>query len=229
MYYITYLRHDADAGLAFLCQQTWALQWRHNGRDCVSNRQRLVCLLSRLFRRRSKKISKLRDTGLGEENSPMTGEFPAQMACNAQNVSIWWRHHIESSESWEVSQGHYCEAACHIWKLYRHFDTQSKLWVYGILRLGSLRYWYVSLQNMLKMINSQWNKMSDLLANFFMLFAAMALVAWLPSSGAVCIRDQYLTWLHKENTLLFYLSIWLISKLSWSFDFLITFRQYLFS
>ena len=28
--------------------------------------------------------------------SPETGEFPAQMASNAQNVSIWWRHHGES-------------------------------------------------------------------------------------------------------------------------------------
>ena len=27
-------------------------------------------------------------------NSPGTGEFPAQMASNAENVSIWWRHHI---------------------------------------------------------------------------------------------------------------------------------------
>ena len=26
-------------------------------------------------------------------NSPGTGEFPAQMASNAENVSIWWRHH----------------------------------------------------------------------------------------------------------------------------------------
>ena len=26
-------------------------------------------------------------------NSPVTGEFPAQVACNAENVSIWWRHH----------------------------------------------------------------------------------------------------------------------------------------
>ena len=26
-------------------------------------------------------------------NSPVTGEFPAQMASNAENVSIWWRHH----------------------------------------------------------------------------------------------------------------------------------------
>ena len=23
----------------------------------------------------------------------VTGEFPAQMASNAENVSIWWRHH----------------------------------------------------------------------------------------------------------------------------------------
>ena len=28
-----------------------------------------------------------------EGNSPVTGEFPTQMASNAENVSIWWRHH----------------------------------------------------------------------------------------------------------------------------------------
>ena len=27
-------------------------------------------------------------------NSPGTGEFPAQMASNAENVSIWWCHHV---------------------------------------------------------------------------------------------------------------------------------------
>ena len=26
-------------------------------------------------------------------NSPVTGEFPAQKASNAENVSSWWRHH----------------------------------------------------------------------------------------------------------------------------------------
>ena len=26
-------------------------------------------------------------------NSPVTGEFPAQMASNAENISILWRHH----------------------------------------------------------------------------------------------------------------------------------------
>ena len=41
-----------------------SLQWRHNGRDSVSNHQPHDCLLNRLFRRRSKKISKLRFTGL---------------------------------------------------------------------------------------------------------------------------------------------------------------------
>ena len=69
------------------------LQWRHNGRDSVSNHQPHHCLLNRLFGRRSKKTSKLRVTGLCVENSPGTGEFPAQMASNAEHVSIWWRHH----------------------------------------------------------------------------------------------------------------------------------------
>ena len=73
------------------------LHWRQNERDGVSNHQRLDCLLNCLFRRRSKKKSKLRITGLCEGNSPVTGEFP-QRASNAENVSIWRRHH-ESGKS----------------------------------------------------------------------------------------------------------------------------------
>ena len=69
----------------------YLLQWHHNGH--VSNHQPHDCLLNRLFRRISKKTSKLRVTGLCAGNSPETGEFPAQMASNAENVSIWWRHH----------------------------------------------------------------------------------------------------------------------------------------
>ena len=71
-----------------------SLGLRHNGRDRVSNHQPHHCLLNRLFRHRSKKTSKLRVTGLCVGNSPVTGEFPAQMASNAENVSIWWRHHV---------------------------------------------------------------------------------------------------------------------------------------
>ena len=70
------------------------LQWRHNDHDGVWNHQPRGCLLNRLFSRRSKKTSKLRVTGLCARNSPVTGEFPAQMASNVENVSIWWRHHV---------------------------------------------------------------------------------------------------------------------------------------
>ena len=69
------------------------LRWRHNDHAGVSNHQPLGCLLNRLFRRKSKKTPKLRVTGLCAGNSPGTGEFPAQMASYAENVSIWWRHH----------------------------------------------------------------------------------------------------------------------------------------
>ena len=71
-----------------------SLHWRHNEHDRVSNHQPHDCLLNRLFRRRSEKISKLRVTGLCAGNSPETGEFPAQIASYAENVSIWWRHHV---------------------------------------------------------------------------------------------------------------------------------------
>ena len=69
-----------------------SLQWRHDERDGVSNHQPYACLLNCLFRCRSKNTSKIRVTGLCEGNSPGTGEFPAQMASNVENVSIWWRH-----------------------------------------------------------------------------------------------------------------------------------------
>ena len=69
------------------------LQWRHNGRNGVSNHQPHHCLLNRLFRRRSKKTAKLRVTGLCAGNSPVTGEFSVQMTSRAENISIRWRHH----------------------------------------------------------------------------------------------------------------------------------------
>ena len=79
--------------LSGLEQKWYSLQWCHNEHDGVSNHQPHDCLLKHWLRRRSKKTSKLRVTGLCEGNSPVTGEFPAQRASNPQNVSIWWRHH----------------------------------------------------------------------------------------------------------------------------------------
>ena len=46
-----------------------------------------------------RKKLKLRVTGLCVGNPPLTAEFPAQMDSNAENVSIWWRHH-------EIAQVH---------------------------------------------------------------------------------------------------------------------------
>ena len=69
------------------------LLWRHHKPDGVSNDRQLDRLLNRLFRRRSKKISNPGVTSLCQGNPPVTGGFPSQGASNAENASIWWRHH----------------------------------------------------------------------------------------------------------------------------------------
>ena len=89
--------------LPFIPHPRSPLRWRHNDHAGVSNHQPHGCLLNRLFRRKSKKTSKLRVTGLCAGNSPGTGEFPAQMASHAENVSIWWRHHAKTYHCTEVT------------------------------------------------------------------------------------------------------------------------------
>ena len=76
------------------CTSTCTLQLRHNYHNGVWSHQHHDCLLNRLFRHRRKKTSKLRVTGLCAVNSPMAGEFTTQRANYAENVSIWWRHHV---------------------------------------------------------------------------------------------------------------------------------------
>ena len=83
-----YFSHTIMSALQLL-----VLLWRHKRRDCVSNHQPHDCLFNRLFKRKSKKTSKLHVTGLCVGNSPGTGELPAQMVSNAENDSIWWRLH----------------------------------------------------------------------------------------------------------------------------------------
>ena len=92
---------------------TKSLQWHHNGRDCVSNHQPHDWLLSLLSRRTSKKTSKLRVTGLCAGNSSVTSEFPAQMGSNAENISIWWRHHGCNHSS--MSVGYFTFSWCDSW------------------------------------------------------------------------------------------------------------------
>ena len=56
--------HIPDHSLFHKKMCTHALQWRHNERDDDSNHRRLDCLFNLLLRRRSKKTSKFRVTGL---------------------------------------------------------------------------------------------------------------------------------------------------------------------
>ena len=79
--------------------QAISLHWRHKKYVGVSNHQPHDCLLNCLFRRKSKKRSKFRVIGLCAGNTTVTGEFPAPRASNAENVSIWWRHHVLSMSS----------------------------------------------------------------------------------------------------------------------------------
>ena len=104
---------------------TVALQWRHNGRDDVSNHQPHECSLNRLFRCRSKEASQLRVTGLCVGNLPVTGEFPAQRASNAENASIWWRQQgwFAYNQAWRK---HYCV-------LYVNVVLKWSLPIYGMI------------------------------------------------------------------------------------------------
>ena len=81
----------------------WALLWRHNGRDGVSNHQPHDCLLNRLFRVQIKENIKAPRHWLS------CGELTDDRL-TPENVPIWWRHHGHiSSEIWTV-----IIAACHI-------------------------------------------------------------------------------------------------------------------
>ena len=86
------------------------LRWRHNDNDGVSNHQPRGCLLNCLFRRISKKTSKLRVTGLcagnspGPVNSPHKGPVTRKMLPFDDVIMLsgvimfccsWWR-----SNSW---------------------------------------------------------------------------------------------------------------------------------
>ena len=53
----------------------------------------LTIVFSTFIQTQIKENTKLRVTGLYVGSSPGTGEFPAQLASNAENVSIWWSYH----------------------------------------------------------------------------------------------------------------------------------------
>ena len=86
------------------------MQWRHNEHDGVSNYEPQDCcptIYSGVDQRKHQSSASL---ALVKGNSPETGEFPAQMASNAEKVSIWWRNRVCFMFCWFVS--------AHNWLIY---------------------------------------------------------------------------------------------------------------
>ena len=133
------LMSDIWFGYRFV-QRSRTLQWHHNGRDSVSNHQPHDCLLNRLFRRRWKKTSKLRVTGFCVGNSSGTGEFPAQMASSAENVSIWWRHHDRQLTTYCLND---VQSKASIDKFWDHWGLMTYSCVYELGYYWS-RQWLVT-------------------------------------------------------------------------------------
>ena len=79
----------------------------------------LTIVYSTVYSGSDKKTPKLCATGLCARNSPVTGEFSAQMASNAENVSIWWRHHgwcvTCAITSQMTDHSNVCSLACSGW------------------------------------------------------------------------------------------------------------------
>ena len=112
----------------YLCHLIVALQWHHDEHNGVLNHRRVNCLLNRFFRCRSKKISKLRVTGLCEGNSAVTGGFPHKGPVTRKMfhlmTSLWWIYmkckcmfmflqRIQHAKSWlYVSSSDGCLLVC---------------------------------------------------------------------------------------------------------------------
>ena len=92
-------------------------------------------------------IKHFRVTGLCEGNSPVTGDFPAQRAGNAENVSILWRHHIKIF-LWEAGTWTAWYNGLHLEKRCWHLAVTYLMKSYHI----SSRIWYMILPPVMPII-----------------------------------------------------------------------------
>ena len=84
------------------------LRWRHNGRDGVTS---LAIVYSTVYWGADQRKHQSFPSLAFLRGSPVTGEFPAQMASHAENIFIWWRHHdlflaLNSCRSHDVCRRH---------------------------------------------------------------------------------------------------------------------------
>ena len=99
----------ASLELALVASTNQALHWRHNDHDDVSNHQPHGCLLNCLFRRRSKKTSKLCITdlcagnSLGPVNSPHKGPVEQKMFPFDDVIMVGFHNIITAREDASVA------------------------------------------------------------------------------------------------------------------------------
>ena len=117
----------------------YALHWRHNDHTSVSNHQPHDCLLNRLFRRRSKKTSKLRVTGLCVGNSPGPVNSPHKAQLRGKCFHLMTSSWIASGDS-EVDQYNISHLAldCRVRGFIHH--RRSKMSQYYFSYITSVAY-----------------------------------------------------------------------------------------
>ena len=98
-------------------QTPFTLLWHHNGRDGISNHQHHDCLINRISRRRSKKTSNLRVTGLCEGNSPVSGEFAHKRSVIRSFDAVIMTYCGPSFENLQVPQRFSRKPYYNIWPL----------------------------------------------------------------------------------------------------------------
>ena len=86
--------HSLLFGVGSLVLGQWyALQWRHDKCDRVSNRRRLHCLLNCWSGADQRKHRSSASLAFVREIHRLQVGSPHKKASNAENISIWWRHH----------------------------------------------------------------------------------------------------------------------------------------
>ena len=123
------------------------------------------------FRRRWKKTSKLRVTGLCAGNSSMTCEFPTQMVSNAETGSIGWHHHAIDGMAGSVLP------SSHFGNSWGHFLRQS------------LKFWCIFVPYMLFNINFGLQYPENSLLNDFNTFRGLKFFLFNYFSFGICINS----------------------------------------
>ena len=131
------------------------LRWRHNDHDGISNHQPHDCLLNPLFRRRSKKTSKLRVTGLcaGIHRWPVnsTHKWPVirkmfpfdDVILRTAIMMVRWEHTVVAKSAIHVENTNSVDIQCVLWIMCGY---SKSTWIFCILCSSATTYSIICMQ-----------------------------------------------------------------------------------